>query len=193
MDTIDDMARFLIVDDHPLFREALQSALLVAYPDAETIDARSVDEADRALEIDRSVDLVLLDLSLPGVTGLDGLLHFRARYPRVPVVIVSGHEEPRIIAEALSYGASGYIPKSMRKADLAEAVRCVMGGEIWLPPDFKQPELQADDTERREMIERLSTLTPQQLRVLQMLREGLLNKQIAFELKVGETTVKAHV
>lgn len=187
------MARFLIVDDHPLFREALQSALHTAYPDAETADARSVPEADQMLKGDRAFDLVLLDLNLPGVKGFEGLLHFRTNYPRLPVVIVSGHEEPRIVSEAIAYGASGFIPKSTRRSDLATAVQAVMGGAVYLPADYREPEAAPDDADRRELIGRMATLTPQQLRVLQMLREGLLNKQIAYELQVGETTVKAHV
>ncbi|TIL80855.1 MAG: response regulator transcription factor, partial [Mesorhizobium sp.] len=127
------------------------------------------------------------------VHGFDGLLQLRTRYPRLPVVIVSGHEEPKIISEALSYGAAGFIPKSARKSDLAAAIRSVMEGAIYVPETYEGQPPDADSTDRAEMVQRLAKLTPQQLRVLQMLRQGLLNKQIAYELQVGETTVKAHV
>jgi DNA-binding NarL/FixJ family response regulator len=187
------MLRFLIVDDHPLFREALHSALQLVYPDAETVDARLIEEALAILESKQNFDLALLDLSIPGVQGFDGLLQIRTRYPRLPVVVVSGHEDPRIVSEALSYGAAGFIPKSARKDDLAQAIRDVMDGAVYVPENYAEQPADADRQDRAELVRRLATLTPQQLRVLQMLRQGLLNKQIAYELQVGETTVKAHV
>jgi DNA-binding NarL/FixJ family response regulator len=188
-----DKARFLIVDDHPLFREALHSALRTAYPDVDTAEARTIAEALTHLAAPVPFDLALLDLNMPDVQGFEGLLQLRTRHPRLPIVVVSGHEEPRVIAEALSYGAAGFIPKSVRKADLAEAIRSVMDGAVYVPDTYRAQPTDPESADRAEMVKRLSTLTPQQLRVLQMLRQGLLNKQIAFELQVGETTVKAHV
>jgi DNA-binding NarL/FixJ family response regulator len=176
-----------------LFREALHSAVQMTYPDADTVEARTVTEALELLEGPKPFDLALLDLNIPGVQGFEGLLQLRTRYPRLPVVVVSGHEEPRIISEALSYGAAGFIPKSVRKADLADAIRSVMEGAIHVPENYGGRAPDAESADRAEMVRRLGTLTPQQLRVLQMLRQGLLNKQIAYELQVGETTVKAHV
>ena len=193
MTAVNDRARFLIIDDHPLFREALHSAVQMAYPEVDTVEARSIAEALDLLAGAKLFDLALLDLSMPDVHGFDGLLQLRTRHPRLPVVVVSGYEEPRIISEALSYGAAGFIPKSVRKADLADAIRSVMEGAIHVPENYGPPPADADSADRAEMVRRLATLTPQQLRVLQMLRQGLLNKQIAFELQVGETTVKAHV
>jgi DNA-binding NarL/FixJ family response regulator len=187
------MLRFLIIDDHPLFREALQSALQLAYPDAETVEARLIEEALDVLEQGQDFDLALLDLSIPGVQGFEGLLTIRTRYPRLPVVVVSGHEDPRVVSETLSYGAAGFIPKSARKDELAKAIREVMQGEVYVPPDFAGETDDPDREDRAELVRRLATLTPQQTRVLGMLRQGLLNKQIAYELQVGETTVKAHV
>ena len=188
-----DIARLLIIDDHPLFREALQSAVQMAYPHADTVEARSIAAALEALAGARSFDMALLDLNMPGVHGFEGLLQLRTRYPELPVVVVSAHEEPKVISEALSYGAAGFIPKSVRKSDLTDAIRAVMDGAIYVPENYKAQPSDADSADRAEMVRRLSTLTPQQLRVLQMLRQGLLNKQIAYELQVGETTVKAHV
>ncbi|MGN6535843.1 response regulator [Ollibium composti] len=193
MTAASETGRFLIIDDHPLFREALHSAVQMAYPDVDTVEARSIAEALDLLAGATSFDLALLDLSMPDVHGFDGLLQLRTRHPRLPVVIVSGHEDAKIISEALSYGAAGFIPKSARKDDLAAAIRSVMDGAIYVPQNYQPQPADADRTDRADMVQRLSKLTPQQLRVLQMLRQGMLNKQIAYELQVGETTVKAHV
>ena len=187
------MLRFLIVDDHPLFRDALQSALKLAYPDAETVEARLIEDALAILDREQGFDLALLDLSIPDVQGFEGLLTIRTRYPRLPVVVVSGHEDPRIVTETLSYGAAGFIPKSARKDDLAKAIREIMDGEVYVPGNFAEQPADPAREDRAELVRRIATLTPQQMRVLGMLRQGLLNKQIAYELQVGETTVKAHV
>lgn len=189
----DAAARLLIIDDHPLFREALNSAVKMAYPNVEAVEATTVDEAMAALAAGPDFDLALLDLNIPGVQGFEGLLQIRTHHPRLPVVIVSGHEDSRVISQALSYGAAGFIPKSARKADLAAAIRDVMDGAIYVPTSYQPQTGRAGDEDRSDLLRRLSTLTPQQLRVLNMLRQGLLNKQIAYELQVGETTVKAHV
>lgn len=193
MSATSERVRFLIIDDHPLFRDALHGAVRVAYPDVETVEAKSISEALEFLGVSGSFDLCLLDLNMPDVQGFEGLLQLRTRHPSLPVVVVSGHEEPRIISEALSYGAAGFIPKSVRKTDLANAIRSVMEGEVHVPENYHPQPQDAERDDRAKMVQRLATLTPQQLRVLQMLRQGLLNKQIAYELQVGETTVKAHV
>ncbi|MEZ5808891.1 MAG: response regulator transcription factor [Zhengella sp.] len=187
------MARFLIIDDHPLFREALHSALKSVYPEAEALEARTIAEAQDILAQSSSFDLALLDLNIPGIQGFEGLLQIRTAWPRLPVVVVSGHEDNRIIREALSYGVAGFIPKSVRKADLAAAISEVMDGAVYVPASYEAGPANEESQDRAELVKRLATLTPQQLRVLQMLRQGLLNKQIAYELQVGETTVKAHV
>ena len=187
------MARFLIIDDHPLFREAMHSALKSAYPDAEALEARTIAEAMDLLSRPPVFDLALLDLNIPDVQGFEGLLQIRTGHPRLPVVVVSGHEDNRIIGEALSYGVAGFIPKSVRKADLAAAIGEVMDGAVYVPSSYEAQAANEESADRAELVQRLGTLTPQQLRVLQMLRQGLLNKQIAYELQVGETTVKAHV
>jgi DNA-binding NarL/FixJ family response regulator len=185
------MKRFLIIDDHPLFREALQSAVMMAFSDVETLEARSISEAVLILNDNAGLDLALLDLNMPGIQGFEGLRELRTLFPRLPVVVVSGHEEARIITEALSYGVAGFIPKSFKKAELAGAIQEVINGSVFVPHGY---ELQLEpDSNKTAVLNRLSSLTPQQLRVLQMLKQGMLNKQIAYELKVGETTIKAHV
>lgn len=185
-------ASFLIVDDHPLFRDALRLAIDSVYPDAHIQEASSVALAKETLS-ERSFDLVLLDLSMPGTRGFDGLLGIRSINPKQPIVIVSGMEDPRIIHEAMTYGASGFITKSVRKPELAEAIRDVMNGLVYLPRGYEPPAAEKISAKTADLATRLASLTPQQLRVLQMLRQGMLNKQIAYELDVGETTVKAHV
>ncbi len=185
-------ASFLVVDDHPLFREALQLAIQSAYPEAKIVEAASIAAARVALSGDTAFDLILLDLAMPGTRGFDGLLELRTSHPKLPIVIVSALEDPRIIHEAMTCGAAGYISKSIRKPELADAIQDLMNGVVYLPKDYVPPDAGTDGTDP-DIASRIALLTPQQLRVLQMLRQGLLNKQIAFELGVGETTVKAHM
>lgn len=186
-------ANFLVVDDHPLFLEALQRAIKTAMPDATTVEASSIEAAKTELQGKARFDVVLLDLSMPGVKGFDGLLELRGLYPKVPIVVVSALEDPRIIHEALSCGAAGFIAKSVSRDDLARSLRAAMDGSVTLPKGYHPPETAEKGGVRGELMQRLQTLTPKQLAVLKMLRQGLLNKQIAHELKIEETTVKAHV
>jgi DNA-binding NarL/FixJ family response regulator len=190
-DTLMADHRFIIVDDHPLLRGALGQALRSAFPSAEVLEAGSLDQLTERLETAGEIDLILLDLSMPGVHGVSGLLYLRAQHPEVPVVIVSASDDPATIRQCLDCGASGFIPKSQPVERIREAMRRIIGGEIWLPPDVDLT--RAPMGESAELVSRLSTLTPQQVRVLMMLGEGLLNKQIAFKLGVSEATIKAHV
>ena len=185
------MHRIVIVDDHPLFRGALSQALSSSISGIEIQEAGSLEELSETLENDKDVDLVLLDLTMPGVQGLSGLLLLRAQHPEIPVVVVSASEDPPTIRRSLEFGASGYVPKSLPVEKIRAAIRQVLDGGIWSPPDI--PIDGAGDAETRDLATRLSTLTPQQVRVLMMLGEGLLNKQIAYKLSVSEATIKAHV
>ena len=188
------MIRFLIVEDHPLFSEALENAICMANPDAEILHAASIDEALDVLSSTPLIDLVLLDLSMPGTTGLAGVIRIRKAFPKSPVVIVSGHQDPQIVSSVLSLGVSGYIPKSTSKRELANSIKEVLRGAIYLPSDYRDlATARRPKANNRELLERLHGLTPQQLRVLDMVRRGLQNKQIAYELKICETTVKVHV
>ncbi len=184
------VVQVLVIDDHPLFREALRGAVTAVLEGAEIMEADGIASACAVLEAERGVDLALLDLSMPGVAGFDGLITLRSRFPRVPVVIVSGHEDGRIVAEAIRLGAAGYIPKSLDRATLSTALQTVLAGSVYVP-EATSPSATEDTS--GSLAARVAELTPQQLRVLQMIRQGLLNKQIAYELKIGETTVKAHV
>jgi DNA-binding NarL/FixJ family response regulator len=183
--------RFIIVDDHPLFRDALSQALRTCFAGAEILEAGSLDELTDRLAAAGETDLVLLDLTMPGVQGLSGLVYLRAQHPEVPVVIVSASDDTATIRQCLDCGASGFIPKSQPVERIREAIRRIIDGEVWLPPDVDVNNL--PPAESAELVSRLSTLTPQQVRVLMMLGEGLLNKQIAFKLGVSEATIKAHV
>ena len=182
--------RILIVDDHPLFRGALKQALATTLDSPEIIELGSLDELTEHLARDSAVDLVLLDLTMPGVKGLSGLLFIRTQYPEVPVVIVSASEDAGTIRGAIGFGALGFVPKSKPVDEIRAAVRTVLEGNIWVPPGV---DLAAPSSQAAELVGRLSTLTPQQVRVLMMVGEGLLNKQIAYRLNVSEATIKAHV
>jgi DNA-binding NarL/FixJ family response regulator len=183
--------RLVIADDHPLFRDALRLTVSLTLPEAEIVEAGSFHSLKGALETYPDADLVLLDLNMPGMQGLSGLLFLRAAFAAVPVAIVSGNEEPRIIRQALDLGAVGYIPKSAARAEIRAALAALLAGELWLP-DSLEPNRRgaADDA---PLAARLARLTPQQVRVLMMLSDGLLNKQIAHALGVSEATIKAHV
>ena len=181
----------IVADDHPLFRQALKHTLGAAFMHAHIAEAGSFEEVVRLLDARDDVDLVLFDLKMPGVQGLSGLAYMRSQYPAIPIVVVSASDHPALMRRALDLGASGYIPKSSTVEDMQGAVRTVLGGDVWWPPglDREGPA----DGEASDLVQRLTTLTPQQVRVLMMLREGLLNKQIAHHLEVSEATVKAHV
>ncbi len=185
-----DGYRILIADDHPLFRDALKQALSGAFKSVEILEAGTIEETTERIEAGAEIDLVLLDLAMPGVRGFSGLLLLRAQHPSVPVVVVSAHEEPSVVRRCVEFGASGFIPKSVNVDTIRGAVAEVLAGGVWTPPDL---DLGAADEGDAQLSARLATLTPQQVRVLMMLSEGLLNKQIAYELSVSEATVKAHV
>lgn len=185
------MPTLLIADDHPLFREALRSAIARVLDSAQVFEADSASALYTLVDAHPDADLLLLDLGMPGAQGFGVLAHLRSTHPHLPVVIVSGHEEPSIMRRALDHGAMGYIPKSVDSTGLGQAITHVLDGERWAPQAaFSAP---APDPEEHDVARRLRELTPQQLRVLQMMSTGLLNKQIAWELNVTEATVKAHV
>jgi DNA-binding NarL/FixJ family response regulator len=183
--------RIVIADDHPLFRGALRQALCDIYPDVRIEEAGSLDDVIAILENGDEPDLILLDLKMPGVQGFSGLMYLRAQYPGVPAVVVSANEDAPVIRRSLDFGASGFVPKSSTAEQIRAALAAVLEGEIWVPAGIDLTE--DDDGEDTQMAARLATLTPQQVRVLMMLSQGLLNKQIAYELGVSEATVKAHV
>jgi DNA-binding NarL/FixJ family response regulator len=183
--------RLVIADDHPLFRGALREAVTGLFDGNDIAEAGSFDDISTLLDRNTDVDLVLLDLAMPGVRGFSGLMYIRAQYPGVPVIVVSGNDDPAVIRRCMEFGASGFIPKTLGVDEMRKAIERVLGGGVWTPPDIDLSAKSDDDS--AAMLARLASLTPQQVRVLMMLSEGLLNKQIAYELSVSEATVKAHV
>ena len=186
------MSRILIADDHPLVRDALRSAVLYSCQAQEIHEAGCLDDAVSTLREKGELDLVLLDLNMPGMNGLAGLLALRSQFPAIPIAVVSAHEDRKVMLEAVRCGAAGFIPKSTPRDAIAGALRQILAGEVYLPPSVEDGE-ETEDEETAEIARRLSTLTAQQLRVLEMLGTGKLNKEIAYELSITETTVKAHV
>ena len=184
--------KFVIADDHPLFRDALKRAVSSLFPEAEMLEADSTASLQNLLEQTDEPDLLLLDLHMPGASGFTGLVHVRARFPTLPVIVVSGNEEPSVMRRALAHGASGYIPKSSSLGLMSTAIGQVLDGDVWLPVSAAGA-LPPLANEEADIARRIRELTPQQFRVLMMLADGLLNKQIAYELNVSEATIKAHM
>ncbi|MFB9887585.1 response regulator transcription factor [Balneatrix alpica] len=184
--------KIIIADDHPLFRAALKQAVNQAVPLVQVVEADTLEAVQEAAAAHADADLILLDLHMPGASGFSGLVYLRGTHPDIPVVVVSGSEEPQVIRKAMDYGASGFIPKSSPLDTIASAINSVLDGEEWLPVAIDDLEDQVTE-EDVAFAQALATLTPQQFRVLMMLTEGLLNKQIAYELNVSEATIKAHV
>ncbi|PWC35550.1 response regulator transcription factor [Azospirillum sp. TSO22-1] len=185
------MSKILIADDHPMVRDALRSAVGYTCQAEQVFEAGCLDDAVRLLGEQGDMDLLLLDINMPGMNGLSGLVNLRNQFPATPVVVVSAHEDRKLVREVIQCGAAGFIPKSTPRDGIAAALRLVMEGGVYVPdlPGEDEPE----DGETAEIARRLATLTPQQMRVLEMLGTGKLNKEIAYELSITETTVKAHV
>ena len=181
----------IIADDHPLFRNALRQALATAFINTQWFEADSAEALQTLLDSDDiEYDVVLLDLQMPGSHGYSTLIHLRTHYQELPVVVISAHEDNTTISRAIHYGSSGFIPKSSSMEALASALEAVLFGDVWLPEGVELQEVSDDGTD--QMASKLSDLTPQQYKVLQMFAEGLLNKQIAYDLGVSEATIKAH-
>ncbi len=192
------IATLVIVDDHPLFRGAMRQALsggidagTLGIGPVSILEAGNFSELKTLLREHNEIDLILLDLAMPGVSGFSGLLALRAEYAAMPVVIVSASDDSVTISRALDLGASGFVSKSAGIEIIRGAIACVLQGGVWKPDDL---DLAVEaDPEISDLVSKLATLTPQQARVLSMIAQGLLNKQIAYELSVSEATVKAHV
>ena len=185
------MERVLIADDHPMVRDGLRTVIAVAFDQCELFEASSIDEAAEIIEREGDFDIVLLDLNMPGTNGFSGLVTMRDRFPSVPVVIVSAAQERGLARSAVAAGAAGFIPKSLKRSAIVEALKSILAGDIYLP-DVEEGD-ENEDAETADILARIDSLTPQQKVVLKLVVEGKLNKQIAYELDVSMTTVKAHV
>lgn len=184
--------RILIADDHPLFRAALRQAVEVSFTDADIQEADSLAALERLGEDQVPFDLILLDLHMPGTHGFSGLIYLRELYRQVPLVVISANEEVGVIQRALRFGADGFIPKSASVEAMTAALGKIIAGERWVPEQARRP-IPPNLDDFSAMRERITSLTPQQFRVMGMLMEGLQNKVIAYQLDVSEATVKAHM
>lgn len=182
----------IVADDHPLFRTAIKEALQESQGETNFLEANSFESLQQLVEENPDVDLVLLDLHMPGVSGFAGLVYLCKRYPSVPVVIISANEDPLVIHRALDHGAAGFIPKSSDLQTITSAIGDILMGEIWAPESASSG-LPGKNTSELELAERMAKLTPQQFKVLMAVSQGLLNKQIAYDMNISEATVKAHV
>lgn len=183
--------KILIGDDHPIVQAALGAALAQMIKGLQVLAAASLDEVEaRLMSHADSIDLVLLDLDMPGNVGFTGLFLLQSQFPTVPVAILSAEQDPVTVRRAIAFGASGYIPKALELATMTRAILEILEGGVWVP--FPLDDLSAasgDDVAAK----RFASLTPQQLRILTGVVQGKLNKQIAGELNIAEQTVKSHV
>ncbi|GGB93345.1 glycerol metabolism activator [Marinobacterium zhoushanense] len=192
------MYRILIADDHPLFREAITNVIQSGFPGSETIETEDLETALKLATEDEDLDLVLLDLNMPGMHGLNGLISLRNESPTVPVVIVSAEDDKQIVLQAITCGAVGFISKSAPRKEMTDALQQILNGNVYLPSDIIRSS--GGDNRRNRRLgepqippELLNSLTRRQLLVLERMAQGESNKQIAYNLNIAETTVKAHV
>ncbi len=183
--------RIIIADDHPLFRSALRTALGGEFADVEIIEAGDIDSLLQCIANHPDIDLLLLDLHMPGAQGFSALIHLQSQHPEIPVMVVSAAETPEIMCRAIDYGAGGFLPKSSSPEQIGQAIRLVLQGRRWLPENVHYEATQ--HSEDKTVASVIASLTPQQFRVASFLVQGLLNKQIAWELNVTEATIKAHI
>lgn len=181
--------KIIIADDHPLFRQALLGTLKTKLTQTTWLEAQTIEALEQQLKAHSNSDLLLLDLNIPGAHGFNTLIHVRNHFPQIPVVVVSAHEDQSTISQAMSFGAAGFVPKSTPVDDIFNAIMTVLSGDIWLPEAFQATQNHHD---YGDIAERVASLTQQQYRILMMFAQGLLNKQIAYDLNVSEATIKAH-
>ncbi|MFD2167375.1 response regulator [Thalassotalea euphylliae] len=179
----------IIADDHPLFRQALLATLMPKFANCKWQEAQTIAELEQQLIAHADADLLILDLNIPGGHGFNNLVNIRKQYPQLPVVIISAHEDNDTIGKAIELGAAGFIPKSTPVDTIYQAIVDVIAGKQWLPSQFQQ---KAPEAEYHDIAEKVASLTQQQHKILMMFAEGMLNKQIAYDLNVSEATIKAH-
>ena len=185
------VAKFLIADDHSLYREALISALQPLFENVDIIQSDGLDSTLEALQQHSDFDLVLLDLNMPGCDSFYGLIRVSQDFPKVAVAVVSASDSVEVVCKVMNLGAKGFIPKSTPTIVIAEALKQIMDGKNWFPEDM-QTDIE-DYVPAIDIAKLVGELTPKQFRVLRLLQNGLLNKQIAFDLSITEATVKAHI
>lgn len=191
------MYKILIADDHPLFREAIHNVISDGFPGSEVLETADLDSALALTQNADDLDLILLDLNMPGMHGLGGLINLRNEAPTVPVVIVSAEQDKQVVLQAITYGAVGFITKSSPRSQMTEAIEQILNGNVYLPPDIIRTQKNTSRRSQNEpqgfAPELLQALTRKQLLVLERMTKGESNKQIAYNLDIAETTIKAHV
>lgn len=186
------MPKVLIADDHPLFREALAAALQPLVSDLTLIQTGTLDDTLAVLQEQRDINLVLLDLHMPGSEDFYGIIRVTEDFPDIPVAVVSGEDSVQVVSKVMAFGAKGFIPKTTPSQITAAAVQEIMAGKNWLPEELQECLVKVDK-EEIDIASRMAELTPKQFQVLKQLQAGLLNKQIAYDLNITEATVKAHI
>jgi DNA-binding NarL/FixJ family response regulator len=186
------MLKFLIADDHPLFRDALKGALQSTFDSVSFIESDSLESTISALRENRRVSIVVLDLTMPGCDNFYGLLRVRESFPTIPVLVLSASDSAETISQVLAFGASGFVSKAAPVSDVKIAIETCLGGAQYIPEDMKDKVL-AVDSEAKDIASKLKELTPKQFQVLRHVKNGMMNKQIADTLNVTEATVKAHI
>lgn len=185
--------KVIIADDHPLFRTALKHAIVECIDDAGTLEADNFSELLAAIEVTPSLEIVFLDLHMPGNDGFTGLTQLQNHYPDLVVIMVSSDDNDQTMQKAINFGAAAFIPKSADLTTIASAIDAVLAGDVWLPELIEKNEDQKTAIANQRLAKQLAQLTPQQYVVLTQVADGLLNKQIAYDLNIKETTVKKHV
>lgn len=183
----------IIADDHPLFRAALTQAVEQSIDQSRLLEANAFPDVMSLLQSHQDVELIFLDLNMPGNDGFYGLTTLRNQYPDIMVIMVSALEEPSVVNKAIELGASAYIPKSASLTHIVTAIAQVLNGETWIPEHIDISQVDDINEEEKLLASKLETLSPSQFKVLQHITNGLLNKQIAYEMQIQETTVKQHV
>ncbi|MBL0711514.1 MAG: response regulator transcription factor [Colwellia sp.] len=188
------MYKILVADDHPLFRGAVMDIISQTFPNSEVFESEDIDSTLAFAKENNDIDLILLDLNMPGMSGLTGLLDLRNQHPTTPVVIISAETEKQVILQTIAYGAVGFIAKSSARNVIGEAIKSIFEGNVYLPADIIRSQSTVNTPKEFEVSsEKMFLLTRRELMVLKHLTKGEANKQIAFNLNISETTVKSHV
>ncbi|RNF52049.1 DNA-binding response regulator [Marinomonas hwangdonensis] len=186
------MISLVIADDHPLFRSALSGALRSEIQGISIVESYDLESTLQCLSKLNDIDLLLLDLNMPGSGELYGLIRIRKDFPDVPVAVISGSEDSAMVAKVMDAGALGFISKTSEPATYVHAIHAILAGDIWLSDELSEAVANQPKPDL-SMQNKVAELTPQQYKVLCYLHEGLLNKQIAYQLSISEATVKAHI
>jgi DNA-binding NarL/FixJ family response regulator len=186
------MVNFLIADDHPLFREALRATLQSRFEGADFVESDNLESTLAAILNNKKLNLVLLDLNMPGCEHFYGLIRVRECFPELPIIVISASDSATTISKSIAYGAKGFVSKAAAVDTLEVAIQKVLDGEVWIPEELKD-RVDNISQEQLDIAAKVAELTPKQFQVLNFLQDGQLNKQIAFEMDVTEATVKAHI